>query len=393
MVVAPIERVLLVTAGPTFAVYDVFTGLLRGLRAIGVEAYPFDTGTRVEDSVEWLRHLSRQRGQAEDAWTATDPSAALFHTGEQSVVRALEMRADAAIFITGMYVDWRIPELFHRAGIPTFLYGTESPYDDDVFLRIMPRFAVASTNDRASLPAYEAAVRAAHSSTRTLFLPLAYDPEAHFPGAGADLELAPAHDVVFVGNVFPSREPFLTTIDWAAEGIDLGLYGEFQCMSVDSPLWRYTARGATPEDPHRIVDNRVTTALHGKAKIALNFFREERFRGDKDDPETWRNPSARLVGAESVNPRLFECAASGAFVLSQWRAELDGLTWANVPTFRTPGEMAALVRHYLEYPDERAAIAARLPDAVRGHSYVDRARTIVGILGGARAEMLAQRVG
>lgn len=385
---APIKRVLLVTAGPTFAVYDVFTGLLRGLRAIGVEAYPFDTGTRVEDSVEWLRHLSRQRGKLEDAWTAEDPSAALFHTGEQSVVRALETRADAAIFITGMYVDWRIPELFHRAGIPTFLYGTESPYDDDVFLQIVPRFAVASTNDRASLPVYEDAVRAAGARTRVIFLPLAYDPIAHYPGAGADLELAPAHDVVFVGNVFPSREPFLRAIDWAAEGIDLGLYGDFRCMSVDSPLWPYTPRGATPEDSIRHVDNRVTTALHTKAKIALNFFREERFRGEKDDPETWRNPSARLTGAVSVNPRLFECAASEVFVLSQWRAELDEARWRGVvPTFRTPAEMADLVRYYLAHADERAAVAARLPDTVRGCSYDDRARAIVDALGEAKADM------
>jgi hypothetical protein len=193
---------------------------------------------------------------------------------------------------------------------------------------------------------------------------------------------------VFVGNVFPSRERFLREVDWRGQGIDLGLYGDFRTMPADSPLWAYTPREATPDDPIRIVDNRITTALHAKAKIVLNFFREERFRGPIDDPATWRTPAATVTGAVSVNPRIIECAASGAFVLSEWRADLDEPPWRGViPTFRTPAEMAELVRYYLEHDEEREDLAGQLPRAAEGWSYHDRAAQIVAALGEAKAAM------
>lgn len=384
----PIRRVLLVTPGGKWSTHDVFVGLHRGLQAIGVESFPFDTSTHLEEANEWVKLLRQMRGGGDFDSADEYMAASTWAVDEKAVIRALAVGADAVVVITGFLFCPAMTRLFHHAGLPVYLYCTESPYDDDIQLGMVPWYAVASTNDRASLPAFEAAAEAGGRGTRVMHLPLGYDPATHHPGAGLDCDLAPAHDVVFVGNVFPSRERFLRTVDWRGEGIDLGLYGDFRTMPAESPLWAYAPREATPDDPIRIVDNRITTALHAKAKIALNFFREERFRGPIDDPETWRTPAATVTGAESVNPRIIECAASGAFVLSEWRAELDDPPWRGlIPTFRTPDEMAELVRYYLAHDEEREEIAGELPRAAEGWSYHDRAAQIVSALGEVKAQM------
>jgi spore maturation protein CgeB len=388
IVSAPIRRVLLVTPGGKWSTHDVFVGLHRGLRAIGVESFPFDTSTHLEEANEWVKLLRQMRGGGDFDSADEYMAASTWAVDEKAVIRALAVQADAVIVITGFLFCAPMTRLFHHAGMPVYLYCTESPYDDDIQQGMVPWYAVASTNDRASLPLFEAAAEAGGAGTRVLHLPLGYDPETHYPGSGSDCDLAPSHDVVFVGNVFPSRERFLREVDWRGQGIDLGLYGDFRTMPAGSPLWAYTPREATPDDPIRIVDNRITTALHGKAKIVLNFFREERFRGPIDDPETWRKPAATVTGAVSVNPRIIECAAAGAFVLSEWRADLDDPPWRGlIPTFRTPAEMAELVTYYLEHDAEREEIAGELPRAVEGWSYHDRAAQIVAALGEAKAAM------
>lgn len=384
----PIRRVLLVTPGGKWSTHDVFCGLHRGFKAIGVESFPFDTSTHLEEANEWVKLLREMRGGGDFDSADEYMAASTWAVDEKAVIRALAVEADAVVVITGFLFSPFIVPLFHRAGMPVMVYCTESPYDDDIQLEFAPAYAIATTNDRASLPLFEAAVGAVGADTRVMHLPLGYDPETHYPGAGLDCDLAPAHDVVFVGNVFPSRERFLSALDWRAEGIDLGLYGDFRTMPVESTLWSYVPREATPDDPVRIVDNRVTTALHTKSKIVLNFFREERFRGPIDDPETWRTPAATVTGAESVNPRIIECAAAGNFVLSQWRAELDDPPWRGViPTFESPQEMADLIRYYLDHDDERDDIAGELVAAAEGWSYHDRARQIVTALGEVKALM------
>ena len=67
-----------------------------------------------------------------------------------------------------------------------------------------------------------------------------------------------------------------------------------------------------------------------------------------------------VAGRETANMRLFEATGSGAFLLTE---RMDNLAryfnvGKEVETFADEGELLEKIRHYLDHPDERAAIAA-----------------------------------
>lgn len=365
-----IRRVLVVASGHGWSTTDVYTGLGAGLRDLGVHAVAYDLRERIGAAESWLQMARERWGKPDDP--EVTPEDVLYQSGKAALILALEHDADAVIVVCGLLFDPRLYILLQRAHIPTFVYGTESPYDDDMFSWILPLVTAASTNERTSVSRLAGTENAAPLT----YLPVGYNPAVHYPGAGKDLRVPmeyggvatgevplPQHDVVFVGNVFPSRAETLEAINWT--DVDFGLYGVFKMLPEDSPLWQYK-RG-------EVVPNVVATGLHTNAKIVLNLFRVERLRDE------WRDVT-RIEGAESISPRLIECAACGNFVISEYRPEVAEIFGDAVPTFTTPVEAEELIRHYLAHPDERERLAARLPALVASYRYQDRAASIIDIL-------------
>lgn len=377
----PIRRALLVSSGHNWSTADAFTGLHAGLTAAGVESWPFDVAARMDlarELIMWRDGQEVAAGRRDAAREMIDVEReAIAVVGQEAVIQALAVGADAVIVVSALLFDPRIYMLMSRARIPVFVFGTESPYHDDFYADVVPMTAAFSVNDTSSLGRFRALVEGRGSDTRVLYLPLGYDPVRHYRGVG-DGTFYESHDVVFVGNVYPSRQTMMEGIDWT--GIDLGLYGVFVTMTDDSPLWRHVKTPATPEMPVTPIDNRATAALYDRAKIVLNLFRTEVSGLDPQDRRT-------IEGAESINPRLLEAAACGAFMISEWRPEVETMFGDLVPTFRTPLEAERLIRYYLEHDDEREAIRAKLPAAVAAHSYHVRARQIVDVLADVRAKM------
>lgn len=357
-----IRRVLVVSSGHAWSTLDAYSGLVSGFRAAGFEVATYDLHTRIDAARDWLEFAANKYGSGDGAQITEDD--VIYQAGIRSVVKALEFRADAVVIVCAMLYHPSLYILLERAGLPVFVFGTESPYDDEMFSIPAKLATAASVNDTQSLGPVSAAVRAAGESTPVSYLPLGFNPSVHYPGLAERLEAergqtVPAHDVVFIGNLYPSRAEWLSAIDWG--GIDLALYGVFDTLPDDHSLRQYIRGG--------VVRNYAATAIQQRAKVVINLFRTEQF-----------GPGWTVTGhrpGASISPRLIECAASGACVVSEYRAELVETFGDAMPLARTPDEMSAAIRRLLSSEPERAAIRAALPPLVAGFDYAERARQIV----------------
>jgi spore maturation protein CgeB len=88
----------------------------------------------------------------------------------------------------------------------------------------------------------------------------------------------------------------------------------------------------------------------------------------------------QVVGAESMNPRCYELAATGCFYLSDPREELAEVMGLAVPTFRTADELGGLIRRYLDAPDERRRLTALARERIAPHTFDARIATILDVM-------------
>lgn len=366
------RRFLIVGSGHAWSTIDVQRGLLAGFVAAGYEAFAYDLHTRLRAAQGWVEYANRvvvpSTGQAAppDDWEPT-PEDIVYQAGVGAIIEALRLGVDAVVMVCGLLVDPRILVMMRRAGLPVFMFGTESPYDDEQFGVVAGLSTAASVNEPASVETVRAGldvngIEGARGDVPISYLPLGYDPTLHRPGFGKDASL-PAHDVVFVGNLYPSRQAFLEAIDWAGLGIDLGLYGVTATVGEHDPIRRYVCHDGP-------VPNPVAAGLYTRAAIVLNLFRTEQFGHEwaiiRDD-----------VRAEAISPRLIEAAALGCFTVSEDRAQVHEVFGDAVPTFREPAEAAAMIRRFLDDDLGRRSIEAHLPRLVASYSYAERARQIV----------------
>ena len=343
-------RLLLVHPGADWAVHDVYTGLLAGLRAQGHEVTAYALSGRLQASRVMLEYLWRKQCREGGSRPDVRPTRAdvQYHAGEGLIPRALRDEVDWVVVVCAAYLhpDWVI--LCRRAGLRMAAVFTESPYDDPEQAKVAPLFHTCFTNERASLPHLQRA------NPETHYLPMAYDPAQHGRHLNGE---APAHDVVFVGTLvgtagFESRLPLLSAVDWS--GIDLGLYGAWDAVPEGHPLFPYLRPG--------LVDNASAGALYRKARIGLNLYR------DTDAP------------AESLNPRAYELAADGVFTVAQPRAEQTERLGGSIATFTTPGELEERIRTHLADGWRRRRTAEGLPALVTEDTYHHRAATLVAHL-------------
>ena len=87
--------------------------------------------------------------------------------------------------------------------------------------------------------------------------------------------------------------------------------------------------------------------------------------------------SMQMKGA--LNQRVFDVPASGGFLLTDYREQLDGAfeVGREVVCYHSVEEIGGLVRHYLANPAARKKIAARARQRIeKEHSYAHRIKTI-----------------
>ena len=365
-------RILCIDPAADWSTRDVFDGLVEGLRAAGATPLPYYFGKRMSAIHGALMQQWRKRG-ATAAERGNRPNAAdaMLWTSELAVTWALRHDPDWVLIVSGMYFHpdalAMLRQCRRRDGAPVkvAVLLTETPYDAAKEAFAIQFADMAWTNERTGAPWFR------QYCPGTTYLRHAYRESLHRPGLTAEDLGVPAHDVVFVGTGFSERVELLEAVDWT--GIDFGLYG-FWPLSKKSPLQAHVRQGA--------VNNATTTALHKRAKIALNLFRTScGFRKD----------AKRIYGAESLGPRSYELAAAGVFSLSERRPEVAETFGDLVPTFEGPEELSSLLRRWLPDGSGRQDVAARLPATVSGHSWNFRARQVLDDLArhGARQEAVA----
>lgn len=342
-------RILLAHPGAAYSTHDVWVGFGDAFTAAGHDVTPYRLDNAIDDMGtfhHWKWRRSGRKGPRPD-------SARIFYdAGIRMLEAALRRNVEWVVVVSAMYTHPDVLVMMRRAGLKVALLLTESPYDDDAQIRVAPFADVCFTGERASVPVLRQA------NPATAYLPHAAAPW-HF-AAWEDHDV-PAHDVVFVGTMFQERIEALSAVNW--DGIDLGLYGGFELVGSRSKLRRHIRGG--------VVSNLKTAALYRRAKVGLNLYRTSIGFGKK---------APRITGAESLNPRAYELAACGTFQVSDARAEVGEVFGTNVPTFETPTELEALIRHYLPMEQKRWAMADLARRAVEPHTYAARAAQVVDTL-------------
>lgn len=346
-------RVLLVHPGASWSTADVFDGLNYGLQHHGVTVVPYRLDTRIQVSYASLNGLWRKK-KRDGATDLAKPNQAdvMYHAGIGALEMALRHEVDVVIVISAMLLHPDVIVMMKRAGLKVVVLFTESPYDEDHEIKIATMVDGCWTNERTSVARFTTA------NPNAGYLKHAWHPLKHFVSSRSLGDL-PSHDVVFVGSGFAERITWFNSIDWT--GIDLGLYGTWDKLGLSKKVQPFVRSGQ--------ITNDMAASLYRRAKIGLNLYRTSK---------GWGRKTQKVTNAESLSPRAYELAACGSFHLSDDRKEVSETFGANVPTFKTPSEAAALIRYWLTQPEERARVAAELPACVAEASWVQRAATVIG---------------
>jgi spore maturation protein CgeB len=278
---------------------------------------------------------------------------ALSAKANRSLARvAMQLKPDLVIVMCNAFV--RAATLLH---IKTALPGTAliNIFPDtvhnlhDYVLSALPLYDLFCTHTKAALPSLrQLGCRA------PFYLPLAADPFLYGPvELSADDQKTFACDIVYVGTWRPEHEELLE----ALEGLDLAVWG--------SNYWRrHTRRNGWVRSRYRgrsLTSGADYAKAHRVAKVVLNPI----------DP----------LNFPSHNQRVFEVPACGAFSLASRTTEVQELfvEGETIACFEGVVEMVEKVRYYLAHPKERQLIAEQAYDFVvnRGHTYTDRARSIL----------------
>ena len=354
-------RVLLVHPGASWSTADVFAGLDFGLQSHGIQVMPYRLDQRITWAHKWLHQMWRFKKKRTKDLPKPAPQDVIYQAGCDALNIALRHSVDVVIVVSCMFMHPDVLVMMKRAGLKVCVLFTESPYDEEQEMRIAGLMDGHTrvidgcwTNERVSVPKFK------EVNPNVGYLQHAFHPEKHFVSARQIGEL-PSHDVVFVGSGFNERIHFFNSIDWT--GIDLGLYGTWQNLGLNKQV-KACIKGGN-------VSNEHAASLYRRAKIGLNLYRTSK---------GWGKRAPSIVHAESLSPRAYELAACGSFHLSEYRAEVPEVFGDLVPTFTSPSEAEALIRTWLNKPDERAAVSRQLPACVAEHSWHQRATTVIGDL-------------
>lgn len=232
--------------------------------------------------------------------------------------------------------------------LPIYCIYPDSPhYLDSERVNCLPFFDRIAVSSPAWINAFEKL-----GGQRVEYLPFAADPHLHRPQS---LNSSSTHDVMFIGNWRPEREELLEQlIDH-----DLFIWGTDYWKTRTKPgsvlRSRWGGRTVIGEDFAREC---------AKGKILLNIM----------DAITWPGPNMRVF--EQPACRAFSLVTRSAAVLDIFK---EG---ENIECFDSADEARDKVRFYLDNTDARHRVADAAHEFVvnHGHTYVDRARRLLGWL-------------
>ncbi len=251
------------------------------------------------------------------------------------------------------YVGSQPVPLFNRLGIPSVSVWYDSPTSKDVFDNYY-RVYDPKLNYQVVWDRHYASDLRKLGLEKVHFMPIASNVLRfkRFPYDEADARRFGA-DVSFVGSRTLKREIILSKLLDA--GFNLVLWGYEWEKAVDK---RLTAcfRGIADNDDE-------LAKVYNYSKVNVNITVDQ--------------------GIGSLNMRVFDCMASGGFLVSDYKSDFESLFDAEneVVTYQSPEELVGAVRYYLDHEDERLDKAKKARKRVLAeHSYSKRVDFIVDML-------------
>lgn len=348
-------KVLLLWPAADYSTKDVAVGIRKGLLAAGVEVVDYRLSNRLDLALRALTRPAQDGGEP----VAPDPVNVALLASEGLPFVAAMHGVDWVLGVHGVGLHPAALVALRRIGVRIAWWFTEAPYEsnDDRELHFATHVDVAFINERTSVGLFQSVIDQHHPGGVAHYLRHAYDPDTHFPGSNASgkpLADEERCDVLFVGTGFAERQHLFECCDWT--GIELHLGGLWLGVHANYRLF--------PHLKYPPMQNPDLVRLYGGAKIVVNSHRDGG------------------AGAESANPRVWEAAASGAFQISDVRAEIADVLGDAVPTYApgVPWQFIAQVRRYLADEPERKRLAALALERVQGQTFAARAATVVDAL-------------
>ena len=338
-------KVLVVHPGPHFAVADVYTGLIKGLKANGVEVGVLNLDDRIDF---YTSAMMMQGGKYVQAF---NPEAGLAMAAKGIEVVCYEWWPDVVIIVSGFYIPPETWGILANRPHHVVYWATESPYEDDRQARPGRYADTVVLNDPTNLDQFRAEI-----NPNTHYFPHSYDPDIHHPGS-------PAPDLVcdfgFVGTGFPSRIDFFEAVDWT--GINVRLGGHWRLLEPVSPLHRFLSH-----QPEHCMDNTTTADLYRSSRASANLYRKE--HSDEAHADGW-----------AMGPREVELAACGTFFLREPRPEGDDV-FPMLPTFTESDEFSDKLRWWLAHPELAADVASAARAAIADRTFTNTAARLLRVV-------------
>lgn len=337
-------RIGVIHPGASFSTADVYTGVVAGLRTNGVTVDEH----RIDSILNWY-DAAVSAGLAQGVMTeqAVDNRVLNRHALASAHITRDILRnpPDLVLCVSGHAYHKDDVAILRRAGIKTAVLLTESPYFGTLEMEIGSWYDTIFTNERKAQPLF-ALLGDAH------YLPHAYHPQIHTVAG----PMGDPCDVLFIGSLFDERRALLAGVDWT--GIHRIVRG-------------YDLRTGVAD----LVNNFDTAAYYRAAAINLNHHRTTTSHGTGQHIQHGE--------AESLGPRAYEISACGGFqLMDDSRPERYDVFGDWAPTYRA-GDSADLerqIRYWMAHPDRRAETAQAMEQAVRPHSWVNRAKQMLEVL-------------
>ncbi len=280
---------------------------------------------------------------------------------ERIPMRVIEEEPDLFLSIQGALLPGNVVAAVRRLGVRTAVWLLDDPQEIDQSVRYASAYDWIFTSDRNAVPIHAAAGGAA-----VRYLPTACAPEIF--KESPRLEEAFASDILFLGSGFSERVEFLERCEPFLSKYDLRLVGLWENLSRTSRLRSRVVEGVcVPVDAARYYQN---------AKIVLNLHR--------DGTGFSVGSNIRRVPTDSPNPRCFEAAGCGSFVLSD--DSRPGLGRAlkigeEIEVFSGVRDLREKIEYYLAHEDERGRIArAGRARVLREHTYRRRIASMLSAI-------------
>lgn len=337
-------RILVTHPGPHFSVHDVYVGWVEALRDLGVDVIEYNLADRLTFYESALLEVAP--GMMRRALNREQAVDLALNGLYSDLYRA---RPDVLLGISGFFLTPKLLDLARLSHTRVVLVHTESPYEDTRQLQLAGHADLNLVNDPVNIQAFA-------DVAPSLYVPHAYRPNVHHPGARrTDM----ASDLAFVGTGFASRIQFLDRMD--LDGLDVLLAGNWQGLADDSKLRKFVAHNLD-----ECCDNQTAADVYRSARASINIYRREAQTPD-------------LMHGLAMGPREVEMAACGLFFLREPRGEGDQVL-PMLPRVTGPEDASEKLRWYLGHDEERQRLAGQARDAIADRTFATNATSLLRLL-------------